>query len=212
MKTANLISALVADLAISSMRLKRTFALALVMGSGLAAATFFLWIGFRPDIAQALETVRFPFKFVVTLSLAATATEFLIRLAQPGVSPGLWRCVWLVAPLLLVFAVVTELAVMPAATWWPRLVGSNARACLTLIPLLSIGPLACTLLALRHGAPTHPGLAGAVAGLVASGIAATLYASNCTDDSPLFVATWYSFAIGIVVLAGYVAGTRCLSW
>jgi hypothetical protein len=26
------------------------------------------------------------------------------------------------------------------------------------------------------------------------------------------VATWYSFAIGIVVLAGYVAGTRCLSW
>ena len=56
MKTANLISALVADLAISSMRLQRTFALALVMGSVLAAAMFFLWIGFRPDIAQALET------------------------------------------------------------------------------------------------------------------------------------------------------------
>jgi hypothetical protein len=212
MKTANLISALVADLAISSMHLRRTFALALVMGSVLAAATFFLWIGFRPDIAQALETVRFPFKFVVTLSLAATATGFLIRLARPGVSPGLWRCALLVAPLLLAFAVVTELAVMPAATWWPRLVGSNARACLTLIPLLSIGPLACTLLALRHGAPTRPGLAGAVAGLVASGIVATLYASNCTDDSPLFVVTWYSFAIGIVVLAGYVVGTRCLRW
>jgi hypothetical protein len=92
MKTANLISALVAELAISSMRPRRTFALALVMGSVLAAATFFLWIGFRPDIAQALETVRFPFKFVVTLSLAATATGFLIRLARPGVSPGLWRC------------------------------------------------------------------------------------------------------------------------
>jgi hypothetical protein len=35
-----------------------------------------------------------------------------------------------VAPLLLAFAVVKELAVMPAATWWPRLVGSNGRACL----------------------------------------------------------------------------------
>jgi hypothetical protein len=84
MKTANLISALVADLAISSMRLQRTFALALVMGSVLAAATFFLWIGFRPDIAQALETVRFPFKLVVTLSLAATATGFLVRLRAAG--------------------------------------------------------------------------------------------------------------------------------
>jgi hypothetical protein len=61
-----------------------------------------------------------------------------------------------VAPLLLAFAVVKELAVMPAATWWPRLVGSNGRACLTLIPLLSIGRLACTLLALRHGAPGRP--------------------------------------------------------
>ena len=165
MITDDLITVLVADLAISSVRLQRTFALALAMGAVLAAAAFFLWIGFRPDIAQALETVRFLFKFVVTLSLAATATGFLVRLARPGVSPGLWRYAWLVAPLLLAFAVVTELAVMPAATWWPRLVGSNARACLTLIPLLSIGPLACTLLALRRGAPTRPGLAGAVAGL-----------------------------------------------
>jgi Negative regulator of sigma F len=57
------------------------------MGSVLAAAAFFLRIGFRPDIAQALETVRFLFKFVVTLSLAATATGFLVRLARPGV-PG----------------------------------------------------------------------------------------------------------------------------
>ena len=63
----------------------------------------------------------------------------------------------------------------------------------------------------RHAAPTRPSLAGAVAGLVASGIAATLYASS-TDDSPLFVATWYPLAIGIVVLAGYVAGSRCLRW
>ena len=212
MITDDLITALVADLGISSVRLQRTFALALAMGSVLAAATFFLWIGFRPDIAQALETVRFLFKFVVTLSLAATATGFLVRLARPGVSLGLWRWAWLLAPLLLAFAVVTELAVMPAATWWPRLVGSNARACLTLIPFLSIGPLACTFLALRHGAPTRPGLAGAVAGLVASGIAATLYASHCTDDSPLFVATWYPLAIGIVVLAGYVAGSRYLRW
>jgi hypothetical protein len=212
MRTDNLITALVADLAISSMRLQRTFALALATGSVLTATAFFRWIGFRPDIAQALETVRFPFKFVVTLSLAATAAGVLVRLARPGISLGIWRPAWLAPPLLLAVAVVTELAVTASATWLPRLVGSNARVCLTLIPLLSIGPLACILLALRRGAPTRPGLAGAVAGLVASGIAATLYAANCTDDSPLFVAAWYPLAIGIVVLTGYIAGLRCLRW
>ena len=81
-----------------------------------------------------------------------------------------------------------------------------------LIPFLSIGPLACIMLALRQGAPTRPGLTGAVAGLAAGGIAATLYASHCTDDSPLFVATWYSLAIGIVTLLGYVIGSRFLRW
>ena len=68
--------------------------------------------------------------------------------------------------------------------------------------------LAC--LAARCAYPARPRCA--VAGLIASDIAATLCASNCTDDSPLFVATWYLIAIGIVVLAGDVAGSRCLRW
>lgn len=212
MRTEDLIAVLGYDLAESRKPLQRAFVVALAVGSALSAAAFFLWIGFRPDVAQAIETIRFPFKFVVTLSLAATAIGLLLRLARPGVPPRLWRWAWLIAPALLVLAVVTELAVMPASSWWSRLVGSNARFCLTLVPLLSIAPLGSLLLALRQGAPTRPGLAGAVAGLVAGGIAATLYASNCADDSPLFVATWYPLAIGIVVLVGYVAGSRCLRW
>lgn len=212
MRTDDLIAALVSDLTVSRKLLQKAFAAALASGSVVAAAIFLLWIGVRPDIAQALETARFPFKLVITLSLAATATGLLVRLARPSVPPGPWRWLWLAAPFLLALAVGAELAVMPASSWWPRLIGSNARSCLTLIPLLSIGPLVCLLVALRQGAPTQPGLAGAVAGLVASGIAATLYASNCTDDSPLFVATWYPLAMGIVVLAGYIAGSRCLRW
>jgi hypothetical protein len=94
----------------------------------------------------------------------------------------------------------------------PRLVGHNARFCLTLIPLLSIGPLACLLAALREGAPSNPGLAGAVAGLAASGIAATFYAANCTDDSALFVITWYPIATLIVATAGYLIGRKLLRW
>lgn len=68
------------------------------------------------------------------------------------------------------------------------------------------------LLALRHGAPTSPALAGAVAGLAAGGLAATFYAAHCTDDSPLFVATWYPLAIAMLAAAGAVAGRLAVRW
>jgi hypothetical protein len=68
------------------------------------------------------------------------------------------------------------------------------------------------MMVLRHGAPSNPGWTGATAGLAASGIAATLYASNCNDDSPLFVATWYPIAILAVSAAGYLIGRRVLKW
>jgi hypothetical protein len=75
------------------------------------------------------------------------------------------------------------------------------------VPLL-VGVLA----ALRYGAPTRPRLAGAAAGLLAGGLAATLYAAHCPDDSPLFVVTWYSLAIAMVVIAGSLIGPRVLRW
>jgi NAD(P)H-dependent FMN reductase len=55
------------------------------------------------------------------------------------------------------------------------------------------------------------GLFGA-AGLVAGGLAAALYATQCTDDSPLFIATWYSIAIGAVTVLGAVLGRHQLRW
>jgi len=91
-----------------------------------------------------------------------------------------------------------------------RLIGSNSRICLTTIPLMSLPLLAAALIGLRHGAPSRPALTGAIAGLLSSGLAATLYASNCTDDSPLFVITWYSIATAMVASIGALAGNRLL--
>jgi len=108
--------------------------------------------------------------------------------------------------------VLIELLIVPASQWMPRLIGHNADRCLVLIPFLSIGPLACILIALRRGAPSSPGLTGAVAGLAASGIAATFYAANCRDDSPLFLVTWYPIAILMVTTIGYLIGRKLLNW
>ncbi len=55
-------------------------------------------------------------------------------------------------------------------------------------------------------------MAGSIAGLAASGIAATFYAANCTDDSALFVITWYPIAALIVTTTGYLVGRKLLRW
>jgi len=210
-KTDDLIDLLAQDSAVP-WKIGRILGYATVVGTVIAGTVFFIGIGFRPDIASAMETVRFLFKFVVTLSLAIAAIGALLRMARPGARLGLWGWAFAAAPVLLGGAVIAELIVMPESTWVARLVGHNARFCLTLIPLLAIGPLACLLLALRQGAPSRPGLAGAVAGLAASGIAATFYAANCNDDSPLYVMTWYPIATAMVVFVGYLAGTKFLKW
>jgi hypothetical protein len=186
--------------------------MALAAGVMIAAIMFFVGIGFRPDISEAVESNRFLFKFVVTVALAVTAIWVTLSVGRPGGSLAHRGLALAIAPALLACAAVVELLVLPESQWMPRLVGDNARLCLTLIPLLSIGPLACLLAALREGAPSSPGLAGAVAGLAASGIAATFYAANCTDDSALFVMTWYPIATLIVTVAGYLIGRKLLRW
>jgi hypothetical protein len=94
----------------------------------------------------------------------------------------------------------------------PRLIGHNSMFCLRMIPLLSAPVLIALLIVMRHGAAMRPALAGGVAGLAAGGIAATLYASHCVDDSPLFVMAWYGISIAIVTAIGAVAGARLLRW
>ncbi|WP_424630093.1 NrsF family protein [Bradyrhizobium sp. SYSU BS000235] len=211
MKTELLISTLAQDNA-PRWGFTRTVAVALAAGCLVAASLFIVAMGPRADFAEAVHTTRFLFKFVVTILLAILATTFVHRYSRPGTNLGRIGLALLIPPGLLICAVIAELLLVPRDLWLTKLIGSNSRFCLTLIPLLSVGPLAFLLMALRKGAPSNPGVAGAIAGLASSGIAATFYAANCFDDSPLFVAFWYPLAISIVVAAGYVAGRKYLRW
>jgi hypothetical protein len=209
METEALLDALAADTLVP-WKLERSIQLALIVGNIIAGMMFLGGIGFRPDIVFAMGTTRFLVKFAVTLPLALTATAAMLRVARPGAAFGIRGWALALSPTILMSAVLVELTKVPSALWGSTIMGTHAQNCLTLIPLLSIGPLACILLALRKGASTRPGLAGAIAGLAASGIAATFYATNCTDDSPLFVVAWYPLAIGFVTLIGCLVGRRLL--
>jgi len=209
--TEELIRGLAADRLIGP-RVGISLLTALLLGTSLVALIFFSAIGFRQDIGWALGTVRFLFKFVIVVPVAILAVGRTFRNTTPLSSPGRWGLLLVVPALLLVLSVFVELAVVPTSQWVTKAIGSNSVNCMTIIPVLGSVPLILFIRALRRGAPANPGLSGALAGLAASGIAATFYATNCFDDSPLFVITWYPLATGILVLSGYLAGLRYLRW
>ena len=178
----------------------------------LAAAVFLVMLGPRPDIATAAETPRFLFKFLATITLAVSAFGCVRTLSRPGES---WRKsipFLAAAPILITIAVVVELFTLPPDTWSATIIGKNSIVCLTYISLTGLGPLTIFLWTLHYSAPTRPALAGAAAGLLAGGIAASFYAAQCTDDSPLFVATWYTIAIAVLAILGALGGRRFVRW
>jgi hypothetical protein len=209
MKTDELIEALAAE-PLERRSVPRIFAGALAVGLCVVLS---LWLALGPrDLVVSMRSIRFDVKLLSTFSLAIAAGGLTLRLARPGAPVGFWLEGLLLAPCLVALAVFAELAVSAPGSWWARLVGTNALGCLTFIPLLSAAPLLALLLAMRQAAPTEPGLAGAVCGLSASGVGGFFYAMHCPDDSPLFLATWYTIATIGMTLIGGVAGSRVLRW
>jgi hypothetical protein len=212
MDTDNLIRTLAADNDTHEKPVGNFLLMALVLAVPVSSALFLAKFGMRDDFMSALGNPFFDLKFAVTLALAGAAIATSLHLSRPEASLGRWA--WLLAiPVgLLGIGMMGDMMMQQRASWSTRLIGSNSRVCLTAIPLLSLPLLAAALLALRHGAPSRPALTGAFAGLLSAGLAATLYASHCTDDSPMFVATWYTIAIVIVAAIGAVAGSRVLKY
>jgi hypothetical protein len=171
---------------------------------------FFTELGVRPDVMVAMRNPFFDLKFAVTLALAIAAIAVSLHLSRPEAS--LRGFGWLLlAPVgILAAAIGGEMMMPQRLPMMTRLVGKNSWVCMTAIPALSLPILAGALIGLRHGAPARPAVAGAIAGLLSAGLAATLYASHCTDDSPLFVAAWYTIATALVTAVGAVLGARFL--
>lgn len=210
MRTEDLINALAADP--PGVRPRLVALLPLAAGIAAMILGYAVLLEARPDIGEAIGKGEFILKLAAAAALAVAATGALVRLAAPGRTPGVWRYALFVPALMIGAGVLAAMTGTTAASWWTHLVGTNAVVCLALIPALAVTPLVGVLLSLRSRAPTRPIAAGATAGLLAGGLAAVLYGTTCIDDSPLFVATWYSLAIAIVAGAGAYLGHRFLRW
>ena len=215
MKTEDLIGALVADNAAPAKALGSTMAVAVVGGAVASCLLFLGLVGLRPDFVAASGTSRFVLKFVECAALAIAAGLTAQATLRPVVDRRLARIgrIGLAAAVAVVaIGVIVETVLVPAAEWRMRLVGSNWFHCLTLVPFLAAPAFVVLMAAAPQGASTMPGRTGAVIGITAGAIGAFFYAANCTDDSPLFVATWYTIAIAATGLLGALIGRRALAW
>jgi hypothetical protein len=210
METDQLIRTLAADSAHRAPPVGFVLALALLAAAPVSVAMFSVALGVRPDLMTAMRNPFFDLKFAVTIALAISAIAVSLHLSRPEASLHGWAWLLLIPAGLLVAGISGEMMMPQRLPMMTRLIGSNSRTCLTAIPAMSLPLLVATLFGLRHGAPMRPAVAGAVAGLLSAGLAATLYASHCTDDSPLFVATWYTIATALMSAIGAVAGSKVL--
>jgi hypothetical protein len=210
METDQLIRTLAADNTERARPVGFVLALALVAAAPISVVMFFATLGVRPDVMTAMHNPFFDLKFAVTLALAISAVVVSLHLSRPEALLRGWALLLLIPAGLLAAGIGGEMMMPQRLPMMTRLIGQNSRACMTTIPLMSLPLLAGALYGLRHGAPARPAVAGAIAGLLSAGLAATLYASHCTDDSPLFVMTWYTIATAVVTAIGALVGSRVL--
>jgi len=210
MDTDQLIRTLAADNSHHARPVGFVLALALLAAAPVSLLMFVTELGVRPDVMSAMHNPFFDLKFAITLALASAAITVALHLSRPEASLRGWLWLLMIPVGLLVAGISGEMMMPQRLPMMVRLVGNNSKVCMTAVPLMALPLLVAALIGLRHGAPTRPAITGAMAGLLSAGLAATLYASHCEDDSPLFVATWYTIATAMVTAIGALLGSRVL--
>jgi hypothetical protein len=212
MDTEQLIRTLAADNSHRARPVSYVLMLALLAAAPVSLLIFFAELGVRPDIMTAMKNPFFDLKFAVTLALAISAIAVALHLSRPEASLRGFGWYLLIPAGLLVAGISGEMMMPQRAPMMTRVIGNNSKYCTVAITAMSLPLLIAALFGLRHGAPARPAISGAIAGLLSAGFAAALYASHCTDDSPLFVATWYTLAVALMAALGALMGSRMLKY
>jgi hypothetical protein len=211
MRTDGLISLLVEDLpnrpADAVADLRRWWPIA----AAAAGVGFLAFAGVRTDL-MASGFAPTLLKAALGFLIAAVSIVGVFRLSRPEVRTAVAAKGFIAIAAFLGLIIAIDFWSHGLDAWRMRLFGKSVLPCLTLIPLLAALPLTASLMALRRGATTEPAGAGALAGLASAGLAIVAYGLYCTEDSSIFIATWYSLAALVTGLAGAGLGRLFLKW
>jgi hypothetical protein len=213
MNTDRLIDMLSTNLEpVKSGQLWKTLGWAIVIGLVAAFGVMLACFGIRSDLIAGNHSGALALKIVFALSLVGTGAAFLIKSMVPGQQKG-HRFALIFLPFFAASAAALAIAVRdPALASGGMIEAAAAALCLFCIPFLAIIPFALLIWALRKGAPTYLRRTGAVAGLVAGAIGATVYSFSCPSDSWLFVFLGYAAAVALCSIVGAQVGPRLLRW
>lgn len=181
-------------------------------GAIVAFAILVPWLGIRPDLAEAVTGSTYWMKTLYTLGVAVAGFALTERLSRPGAKG---RIGWALAgffAIAIVAIAISQLMSTPPDQIRAALMGSSWDKCPWRILVLSLPGLIASLWLMRGFAPTRPALAGAAAGLLAGGVAATIYGLHCQEIAAPFVALWYSFGMVLSAALGAGLGSRLLRW
>ena len=179
-----------------------------LLGAGVLAIVL-LTLVLGPPLAEVEQTGMLPFA-IKTLFSASVALFGAIALFTSGRPGTLLQTRLLVVAL--PFAAIAGLALSEfsgAAPQWP---GASWRQCIASIALLTPLAFVGTMLALKRLAPVRLALSGALAGLAASGTAATAYALWCPETNALFLVSWYAGTMLVSAVIGTLLGPKLLRW
>jgi hypothetical protein len=193
-------------------RLWKALSWAIVIGLMAAFGVMLVCFGIRNDLAAGNHSGALVLKTVFALSFVGTGAAFLTKSIVPGQQAG-HRLALIFLPFFAASAAALAMVVrQPALASGGMIEGAAAALCLFCIPFLSIIPFVLLIWAMRRGAPTDLRRSGAVAGLVAGAIGATVYSFSCPSDSWVFVFLGYSGAVALCSIIGAQLGPRLLRW
>ena len=213
MDTDTLIRSLAEDVKpVSRHAIGRRIAAGLLMGAAVTVALIGWWLGFRPDFDVAMRGYSFWMKWIYSGALATGAVAATLQLGRPEPTRLSW--LWLLAVPVILLATIgaIEMAHVPPGEWLTMWLGQSWKQCPWIVLRLSMPIFIGLLWAYRRLAPTQLRLAGAVAGLTAGAIAATLYCLHCPEASAIFVLTWYTLGIAMAAAFGALVGPKLLRW
>lgn len=181
-------------------------------GAAVALGAMTVWLGLRPDFAEAVGGYSFWMKGSYTVAIAAVGLLAALRLSKPE-SRATHSLFLVLLPIALLAALAAwELAQAPASERLAIWLGSSARECPLRVLALSAPVFAGLIWSFRRFAPASPALAGGSAGLAAGAIAATVYGLHCQEHAASFVLTWYTFGIMLAGAVGAAFGRYFFRW
>lgn len=212
MKTNDLIALLASDTLQPQVPVRQQLLRKLLLGALVCGVLLLAVWGLNPQMDEMALHPAFLTKMLWLAALMVFSLYGLFRLARPGVGAG--HTLWGIGLTLLAMLSLGLLQLLQTESGarTPQWMGGSWQVCSVSIVALSLPILGALLWALRHLAPTRPVLTGAVAGVLAGSLAASIYSLHCPETSLTFFAVWYVAGMALATGLGALLGGRWLRW